>query len=59
MAIRHGMVPPTRNLHHPDPDLDLDYVPKVARQADIAYAMSNSFGFGGTNASLVVKRYEP
>ncbi len=59
LALKNGVIPPTINLEHPGKECDLDYVPKVARKADIAYAMSNSFGFGGTNASLVVKRYEP
>jgi 3-oxoacyl-[acyl-carrier-protein] synthase II len=57
LAVKNGIIPPTINLDHPDEECDLDYVPKIARHADIAYAMSNSFGFGGTNASLVVKRY--
>jgi 3-oxoacyl-[acyl-carrier-protein] synthase II len=52
------MMPPTINLEHPDPDCDLDYVPNVCRGASIAYAMTNSFGFGGTNASLLLKRFE-
>jgi 3-oxoacyl-[acyl-carrier-protein] synthase II len=59
LAVKHGIIPPTINLENPSDECDLDYVPKVARKADITYAMSNSFGFGGTNASLVVKRYEP
>jgi 3-oxoacyl-[acyl-carrier-protein] synthase II len=59
LAIKNGLIPPTINLENPDDECDLDYVPKVARKADITYAMSNSFGFGGTNATLVVKRYEP
>jgi 3-oxoacyl-[acyl-carrier-protein] synthase II len=59
LALKNGILPPTINLDNPDEECDLDYVPKVARQADITYAMSNSFGFGGTNASLVVKRYVP
>ena len=59
LALKNSIIPPTINLENPGEECDLDYVPKVARQADIAYAMSNSFGFGGTNASLVVKRYVP
>jgi 3-oxoacyl-[acyl-carrier-protein] synthase II len=59
LAVKHGIIPPTINLENPGDECDLDYVPTVARQTDITYAMSNSFGFGGTNASLVVKRYEP
>ena len=59
LALKNGIIPPTINLDNPDEECDLDYVPNKARKADITYAMSNSFGFGGTNASLVVKRYEP
>lgn len=59
LALRNGIIPPTINLENPDDECDLDYVPNVARKADITYAMSNSFGFGGTNASLVIKRYLP
>ena len=59
LALKNGIIPPTVNLENPDDECDLDYVPNKAREADITYAMSNSFGFGGTNASLVVKRYEP
>ena len=57
LTVHNDIIPPTINLDHPDEDLDLDYVPNVARKADVQYAMSNSFGFGGTNASLVVKKY--
>ncbi|HEY6118307.1 MAG TPA: beta-ketoacyl-ACP synthase II [Pyrinomonadaceae bacterium] len=58
LAITKGMLPPTINYFHPDPDCDLDYVPNEARPAHINYALSNSFGFGGTNAALLFKRYE-
>lgn len=58
LAIDRQMVPPTINLEHPDPDCDLDYVPLVKRSLAITYALSNSFGFGGTNAALLFKRYE-
>ena len=57
-AIHHGILPPTINYDTPDPDCDLDYVPNKVRKADVKYALSNSFGFGGTNASLLFKRYE-
>lgn len=57
LAIREGILPPTINLHHPDPECDLDYVPNEARRADVEYAMSNSMGFGGHNTSLIFKRY--
>jgi len=57
-AIKDGIVPPTINLEHPDPDCDLDYVPHEARRAELAVAMSNSFGFGGHNATLVFRRYD-
>ncbi len=59
LTIKHGVIPPTINYETPDPDCDLDYVPNVARQAEVKTAMSNSFGFGGTNASLIFKAYEP
>ena len=57
LAVRHQIVPPTINLENPDPDCDLDYVPNAQRELPIEYALSNSFGFGGTNASLLFKRY--
>ncbi len=56
LAIRDQTLPPTINQEQPDPECDLDYVPNRARQAEVEYAMSNSFGFGGTNASLVFRR---
>ena len=58
-ALREGMLPPTANLDRPDPDCDLCHIPHEAREADVALAASNSFGFGGTNASLVLGRELP
>ena len=58
LAVRHQIAPPTINLDNPDPDCDLDYVPNAHRALPIDYALSNSFGFGGTNASLLFKRYD-
>jgi 3-oxoacyl-[acyl-carrier-protein] synthase II len=58
LAVFHGEVPPTINLDNPDPECDLDYVPHTRRQMSIRYALSNSFGFGGTNAALLFKKYE-
>lgn len=59
LAIRDQIAPPTINYEFPDPDCDLDYVPNRARPMAIEYALSNSFGFGGTNGSLVFKKFEP
>ena len=58
LAVREQVAPPTMNLDKADPDCDLDYVPNETRPLPIGYALSNSFGFGGTNASLLLKRYE-
>ncbi|MGA7272712.1 MAG: beta-ketoacyl-[acyl-carrier-protein] synthase II, partial [Acidimicrobiia bacterium] len=55
-AIREGVLPPTINYETPDPECDLDYVPNQARQAQIDHALSNSFGFGGHNVSLILSR---
>ena len=57
LAIRDGVVPPTINLDEPDDDCDLDYVPHVAREVQVDVTMSNSFGFGGTNGTLIFKRF--
>jgi len=59
LALRDQMLPPTINYENPDPACDLDYVPNRARPAAIEYALSNSFGFGGTNAALLLKRFSP
>ena len=58
LAIRDEVLPPTANLDNPDPECDLDYVPHEKRRTAVTYALSNSFGFGGTNASLLFKRFE-
>ena len=57
LAIRDGVAPPTINLDNPSVDTPIDLVPHTARKREINVALSNSFGFGGTNASLVLKRY--
>jgi len=59
LTIYHGIIPPTINYETPDPECDLDYVPNKARKADVRIALSNSFGFGGTNAVLIFKKFEP
>jgi 3-oxoacyl-[acyl-carrier-protein] synthase II len=58
LAVYHQVAPPTINLDNPDPDCDLDYVPHTGREMPIRYVLSNSFGFGGTNASLLFKKFE-
>jgi 3-oxoacyl-[acyl-carrier-protein] synthase II len=58
LAIRDNIVPPTTNLHDPDPDLDLDYVPNESRRMPVNIAMNESFGFGGQNNVVIIKRYE-
>lgn len=57
-SLKHQIMPPTINYENPDPECDLDYVPNKARQAEINYGLSNSFGFGGTNGCLLLKRHE-
>src|SRR5690606_16467049 len=58
LAIRRGILPPTINYETPDPECDLDYVPNTARDAKVNYALSNSFGFGGQNISLIFGGYK-
>jgi 3-oxoacyl-(acyl-carrier-protein) synthase len=58
LAMRDGCLPPTINLEHPDPECDLDYVPNRARAADVSVVMSNSFGFGGHNATVIFRRWD-
>jgi 3-oxoacyl-(acyl-carrier-protein) synthase len=56
LALYHGVIPPTTNYETPDPQCDLDYVPKQPRKSEIKVALSNSFGFGGTNASVIFRK---
>jgi 3-oxoacyl-[acyl-carrier-protein] synthase II len=58
LAVQDGVLPPTINLDHPDPECDLDFIPNEAREADVRIAVSNSFGFGGHNACIVLRRFE-
>ena len=58
LSLKEQIIPPTINYEKPDPECDLDYVPNKPRQAEMVHVLSNSFGFGGTNGSLVFKRYE-
>lgn len=59
LCMHNDNVPPTINLDNPDPECDLDYVPNKARKMSVNYALTNSFGFGGTNACLVFKKFTP
>jgi 3-oxoacyl-[acyl-carrier-protein] synthase II len=58
LAVHHGVLPPTINYEDPDPECDLDYIPNESREADVRTAVSNSFGFGGHNATIVLRRFE-
>jgi 3-oxoacyl-[acyl-carrier-protein] synthase II len=58
LTIKYGLIPPTINLDNQDPECDLDYVPNVARKSDVHIAMSNSFGFGGHNATIILKKFQ-
>ena len=57
MSIRRGVLPPTINYETPDPECDLDYIPNTAREKRVDHVLSNSFGFGGQNVSLIVSRW--
>ena len=59
LTLHHGVLPPTINYETPDPDCDLDYVPNQARKQDVEFALSNAFGFGGTNATVAFRKYLP
>lgn len=58
LTLKHGVIPPTINYEHPDPECDLDYVPNTARQANVQIALSNSFAFGGINGVLVLRKFD-
>jgi 3-oxoacyl-[acyl-carrier-protein] synthase II len=58
LALKEGKLPPTINYQVPDPECDLDYIPNETRDKQVEYVLSNSFGFGGTNACLIFKRYQ-
>ena len=58
LSMEKSVIPPTINYEFPDPECDLDYVPNKARPANIRYALSNSFGFGGTNGTLIFKKLD-
>ena len=58
LAVERGVLPPTINYDEPDPECDLDYIPNESREADVRIAVSNSFGFGGHNATVVFRRFE-
>jgi 3-oxoacyl-[acyl-carrier-protein] synthase II len=59
LSLERGILPPTINLENPDPECDLDYIPNTARKKQVDIAISNSFGFGGTNATLVFRKFRP